>query len=103
MNTCNGRQYQQWRIVFRHEYVSLIWLREQNPLSIAYKGNKKKPSHSYVPVGVSRNDPGFCYCGISKVKEKDACDICESKVMHLVKQSVADGNIHWDLQAYFES
>lgn len=36
-NTCNVKKSDWWWVVFRHEYISMVWLRELDPLSITYK------------------------------------------------------------------
>ena len=41
-NTCNIHKHWRWWTVFRHEYISLVWLRELDPLSINYRCEKKK-------------------------------------------------------------
>jgi hypothetical protein len=52
-----------WEQVFRHEYISLIWLRQQG-----YNAKIKAPSatRSYIPKRVSSKNPEFCYCGFNK-------------------------------------
>ena len=41
-NTCNVNKNQRWWMVFRHEYVSMVWLREYNPHSITYCPEKRE-------------------------------------------------------------
>ena len=41
-NTCNINKNQRWWMVFRHEYVSMVWLRELDPHSITYRPEKRK-------------------------------------------------------------
>ena len=41
-NTCNVHKHLRWWTVFRHEYISLVWLRELDPFSINYGCQKKK-------------------------------------------------------------
>ena len=57
-----------WEQVFRHEYISLIWLREQG-----YNAKVKLNSitRSYVPKRASNNDPEFCSCGFNKIVSED--------------------------------
>ena len=35
-NTCNVRKSLRWWTVFRHEFVSMVWLRERDPFSVTY-------------------------------------------------------------------
>jgi len=55
-NTCNVRKELRWVIVFRHEYVSLLWLREADP---NYTYNKGKLV-SYIPKKVQIGDSLTC-------------------------------------------
>ena len=68
-NTCNINKNQRWWMVFRHEYVSMVWLRELGPHSITYRPEKKKACDSYIPtsfpglfplkLGGAGKDPGI--------------------------------------------
>ena len=72
-----------------------------DPLSIAYKGGKKKSSDSYIPKNVADNDSRYCYCGLFKKREEnEACEICGSEVMELIKKSMCDGEVSRELKAY---
>ena len=59
-----------WEKVFRHEYMSLIWLRKQTPHLNSYRKCKDKYSpdrcfnSGYCLCGVALSDNGECkYCG----------------------------------------
>ena len=65
-NTCNARKSLRWWTVFRHEFVSMVWLREKDPYSIAYRCEKRNISDSYIPKRVRDCDDRFCHCGLSK-------------------------------------
>ena len=41
-NTCNVNKNQRWWMVFRHEYISMVWLRELDPHSVTYRPEKKR-------------------------------------------------------------
>ena len=56
-----------WQQVFRHEYMTLTWLREQNP----FRDNYCKSSYKYVPVRGSEDN--FCYCGLPKECLEQKC------------------------------
>ena len=47
-----------WAKVFRHEHMSNIWIREQNPFHDTYK----KCKDTYVPKWYST--AGYCSCGM---------------------------------------
>ena len=63
-------------MVFRHEYVSMVWLRELDPHSITYRPEKKKACDSYIPtsfpglfplkLGGAGKDPGIGWSRDSK-------------------------------------
>ena len=48
-NTYNVRKSMRWWIVFSHEFVCLLWLREMDPFSVSYRQVKKYVSDSYIP------------------------------------------------------
>lgn len=61
-----------WQQIFRHEYISLIWLRERHH-------NIFKPSScnrvSYIPKRAIEN-PNYCYCGFPKTPAQGQCTFC---------------------------
>ena len=91
-NTCNLKKSSRWPTVFRHEYVSLIWLREMDPHNVSYKQGQGKRSESYIPKSVRENDGRFCQCGLLKFNDT-GCNICTSSVTNLVSQSVTNGKV----------
>ena len=92
-----------WWIVFRHEFVCLIWLREMDPNSVSYWQEKKRGCDSYISKRVTENDTRFCYCGLPKLNAgEEGCTVCTSSEMQLVKQSVATGKVITELQLYFK-
>lgn len=100
-NTCSSRKHQQWWTVFRHEYVSLIWLREKDPCSVVYAGGKEKKSDSYIPLRVSEKQIKYCYCGEAKANPNDEkCQICSSDIMKLVEKSVEGLKVDTALVSY---
>ena len=58
-NTCNVKKSMRWWIVFRHEFVFLIWLGEMGPYSVSYRQEKKKGCDSYIPKGLPTMIPDF--------------------------------------------
>ena len=98
-NTCNVRKSMRWWIVFRHEFVSILWLREMDPFSVSYRQEKRNACESYIPKRVKDGDDRFCYCGLLKASPSDGgCTICTSDVMHLVKKSVVTGKVDSELK-----
>ena len=102
-NTCNVKKSMRWWIVFRHEFVCLIWLREMDPYSVIYHQEKKKDPDSYIPKRVKDHDERFCYCGLLKLNVTDeGCMVCTDNVMKLVKQSVFTGKVNNELQQFLK-
>lgn len=69
-----------WEKVLRHEHMSLIWLRQQNPLSDAYSKCKDKSipprcyTDEYCFSGIVFNSEGKCrYCDCRLSKEIATC------------------------------
>lgn len=85
-NTCNVDKNQRWWTVFRHEYISLVWLRELDPYSVTYHCEEGEVSDSYVPNRVATQNPLYCFCGLQKSRSDDACTICSSNIMQPVKE-----------------
>ena len=60
-----------WEQIFRHEYVTLIWLRE--------RGHNISPKQSrklwYIPYRCNGN-PTICYCGLDKDATAAECRFC---------------------------
>lgn len=93
-NTCNVNKNQRWWVVFRHEFVSLVWLRELDPYSITYRCEKRKVCDSYIPKRVVDSHSMYCYCGMEKSSVGDeGCHICTSSIMKLIKKSIVEGQI----------
>ena len=85
-NTCNLKKKSRWPTVFRHEYVSLIWLKKMDPYSVSYKQGQGKRSESYIPKSVRENDGRFCQCGLLK-HNNTGCNICTSSVTNHIRES----------------
>ena len=103
-NTTNVRRSQRWWTVFRHEYVSLIWLRLKDPANQSYKKESKKPKEyvfgSFIPRCVQQNNTRYCYCGLLKGEQDDEkCFICGDEFRTFIASSAQDGKIHHALKA----
>lgn len=64
----NSTYHNRWHSVFRHEFISLIWLRERG-----YNlTNSKSCNASYIPKRVSSDE--YCYCGL--LLTEGVCKYC---------------------------
>ena len=100
-NTCNVRKNDRWWVVFKHEFVSIVCVRELDPLNITCRSKKKtgKTVNSYIPNRVTKNPAIYCFCGNTKASESDdKCVICSSDIMRLIQQSVTDSKVHSSLK-----
>ena len=92
----NTTHQNKWQQIFRHEYISLVWLREQNPYTDTYSKTKFK----YVPVRCNTDD--FCNCGLSKDVLMDECKICSSKITKSIKESIEKRDVCTSLHRYLK-
>ena len=76
-----------WQQVFRHEYMTLIWLSEQNP----FRDDYSKSSYKYISVRCSEDN--FCYCGLPKECLEQKCNICSSSINKKIIKSVEKGKV----------
>ena len=85
----NTTYQNRWLEIFRHEFVMLIWLPEQQNKPITSNQSK----HVYIPHRVF-NDNNYCYCGLKKPNCVDqACGLCSCNVMKHIVESVKQGKI----------
>ena len=98
MNTMQGREAKhvhiasyakhsniknRWSLVFRHDYISKIWLPLQQPSLLTYHRTKE----SLVPTRVD-NDALFCYCGFLKDTVTGKCFYCDYELTDEIVKSV---------------
>ena len=74
-----------WDMVFRHEFVSCVWLREHDPMSIHYKHVCVK----CVPEHISKQE--FCFCRYMKDRQAEKCKFCSHPLFTQVQTSVENG------------
>ena len=106
-NTTNVQKGQRWRHVFRHEHISLVWLRDIDPLSAKYRRKnlegqaKAVVGEYYIPKKCSEVD--FCYCGLRKQQKTDnKCSICGSELMKWINESIDVGKVLPALKQYLQ-
>ena len=73
-----------WDQVFRHEFISLIWLREQGISSNCTKHTAK----SYIPKRVSNSNPEYCTCGLNKTHSENFCRFCGDPYRQMIIRSI---------------
>ena len=80
---CTNTAYlYRWEQVFRHEYISLIWLRQQG-----YNAKvNTATSTSYVPKRTKT--PEFCNCGFNKLVSDNICRFCSHELRRRIKESI---------------
>lgn len=79
--TLTGR----WQLVLRHDYITCVWIRREDPFHSSYIKSKEK----YIPSNI--NSDGFCYCGFPKGGREQCCKICLSSPYWAVAQSATSG------------
>lgn len=76
----NTHHSTRWVQVFRHEYISLIWLRENGCDLVKHTLTKNK----YIPARCFT--PTFCHCGNQKPQGEAKFTFCS----HLIQQTIDD-------------
>ena len=102
MNTMEGREAKhvvlakfvhnthvsdRWRQVFKHEFISLIWLPENGCDTRAYKYS----GGDYIPKRCGT--PEFCHCGEKKDVHKNKCNFCSDPMQAILAHSVKNRKI----------
>ena len=77
----NSTNITRWKSVFRHEFVSLIWLRERG----CNLSNSKKCTETYIPKRVS--DFAYCYYGLMLTDGKE-CKYCKHQYRMQIVNSI---------------
>lgn len=68
----NSIYQSRWQQIFRHEYISLVWLRER-------RHDISKPASSYTLSYIPKraiDNSEYCYCGFPKVSTASKCKFC---------------------------
>ena len=75
-----------WVMVFRHDYITGIWLWMQDPSSVHYHKNKEV----YEP---EISNEAFCHCGLERVAGGKKCEFCSSILYQSIERSVREGEL----------
>lgn len=82
-----------WKCVFRHEYVQLYWLRENDMLAEAKEMARKHDNSKYH---VHPTSAYTCGCGL--VEREMECRYCDHPIIKLIEQSCCDRKVSPDLK-----
>lgn len=76
-----------WEQIFRHEYVTLIWLRERGH-NMSPKQSRKL---SYIPNRCTGN-PTICYCGLDKDATAEECRFCSHQLRNKIQTCILNNS-----------
>ena len=93
--TRNTQFSNRWLQVFRHEYVSLVWLRENGCDEIVHN----ETSGVYIPKRCYSNQ--FCHCGQPKQANDEKCSFCSAQLRRVVSACVIQRKITNDAKAVY--
>jgi hypothetical protein len=85
----NTNYHSRWSQIFRHEFISLLWLRERRYNIV----KNYSSSLGYIPKRVTSN-PEFCYCGCPKSSDSLKCRFCASSLMEEILESLTTGKLY---------
>ena len=83
----NSHHSSRWHQVFKHEFISLIWLRENGYDTTTYMCS----SDVYIPKRCLT--PEFCHCGEPKNVLELKCAFCSDKIRNVIEDCVTKGVI----------
>ena len=82
-----------WPLVFRHDYISKIWL----PLKQASLLEYHRANKSLVPSRIE--DDKYCHCGFHKAEDMANCYYCDHEITVEIVKSVKGCKITKKLSA----
>ena len=91
---CHSTLSNRWQHVFRHEFISCIWLRNRFPKSVTFTLHTNV---KYIPDFV--NNDANCYCGMEKDANLDICEFCSDPVYAQISRSATRGELVDELKA----
>ena len=84
----NSMFHSRWEQIFRHEFLSLVWLRGKG---YNCSNATSTTTSSYIPKQVCDADPRFCYCGLQKeAAADDKCRLCSCHLRRKIEISVRE-------------
>ena len=83
---CHSCVSKRWYNVLKHDFISSIWLRKQDPFYFSYH----KSQYSYIPKRVEQRE--YCHCGYEEVS-LSKCLFCSSALYKEVEKMASNGKI----------
>ena len=83
----NSTYYNRWHSVFRHEFISLIWLRERG----CNLPSTKACNATYIPKRVTGSD--YCYCGL--MFTEGVCRYCNHDNRTMITNSIEQKSVQF--------
>ena len=85
-----------WEKGFKHEFLSLVWLREKDSFSDIYSHSDT----SFFPDNLDNDD--ICPCGL-QVDGGDKCKLCSEESMEWIDSTLEQGQLVSQLQQLYST
>ena len=82
----NSLYKKRWSQVFRHDFISKLWVPIQRPSLLVFHPSKD----TLIPTHVSKDLQHYCYCGMPKDADAEHCFFCGHHLMKEIKVSVRE-------------
>ena len=76
-----------WTSVLKHDYITSVWLRKQEPSTVEYH----KCKDIYEPKEI--NVHGFCCCGLETKPGSRKCEFCSSDIFSAIEKTASSGKL----------
>ena len=83
----NTQYSRRWAQVFKHEFISLLWLRQNGCDGIVHR----KTNAVYIPQKCYTQE--YCYCGQPKLINNAQCHFCSNLMQAIVADCVKKGKV----------
>lgn len=82
----NSLYKKRWSQVFRHDFISKLWLPIQQPSLLVFH----QSNYTLIPTRVSKDLQHYCYCGMSKDADAKHCFFCGHCLMKEIKVTIRE-------------
>lgn len=82
----NSLYKKRWSQVFRHDFISKLWLPIQQPSLLVFP----RSNYTLIPTRVSKDLQHYCYCGMSKDADAKHCFFCGHCLMKEIKVTIRE-------------